>query len=46
LKGFGFEKSARFANAVGALTVGCMGGSNGVKSLAQVEKFIADHAKL
>jgi len=41
LRGMGLEASARLANAVGALTVGCMGGSNGVKSLAQVKAFMA-----
>lgn len=40
--GYSLYECARFANAVGALTVQVMGGSNGVQSLQQVLKFIEE----
>lgn len=39
-KGESLERSARLANAVGAMTVVCVGGANGVASLEAVETFM------
>ncbi len=39
------KKCAQMANAVGALTVQVMGGSNGVQSLEQVVKFIGAYGE-
>ena len=44
--GYPLKKCAQMANAVGALTVQVMGGSNGVHSLEQVIKFIEEHEKV
>lgn len=42
LHGWGLERCARIANAVGALTVQVMGGSEGVTSFEQVERLADD----
>ncbi len=43
LSGYSLKMCAQMANAVGALTVQVMGGSNGVHSLEQVMNFINEH---
>ncbi len=45
LAGYPLKKCAQMANAVGALTVQVMGGSNGVYSLEQVMEFIKEHGE-
>lgn len=45
LSGYSLRQCAELANAVGALTVQVMGGSNGVQSLAQVQQFIQEREK-
>ena len=38
------ERSARFANAVGALCVTDVGATAGIRSMEQAEQFLCDHA--
>ncbi len=40
LRGWDTQKSARFANAIGGMTVQAMGGSEGVRSLEDVQAFL------
>ncbi len=41
-RGEDLERSARLANAVGAMTVLCVGGANGISSFDAVETFMKD----
>ena len=43
LHGWDLEKTARFANAVGALCVTAIGATAGIRSLPETEAFIAAH---
>jgi sugar/nucleoside kinase (ribokinase family) len=43
LAGWDLERSARFASAVAALTLGGIGGSQTAPTLVQVEEFLASH---
>ena len=45
LRGLPLAACAKFASATGALAVGCVGATAGVKSAAQVEAFLADREK-
>jgi sugar/nucleoside kinase (ribokinase family) len=41
LRGASLEETARFANAVGALSVQCVGAAKGVRSLEETERWMA-----
>jgi sugar/nucleoside kinase (ribokinase family) len=43
LKGWDVEKTARFANAVGAMCVTALGTTAGVRSLLETEEFLRSH---
>lgn len=43
LRGWDMERTARFANAVGALCVTAVGATAGIRSLAQAERFLQEH---
>ena len=43
-QGWDMERTARFANAVGAMCVTAIGATDGIRSLAETEAFIADNA--
>ncbi len=43
-QGWDIERTARFANAVGALCVTVIGATAGIRSLAETEAFIVDNA--
>ena len=45
-RGFDYAEAARFANAVGALNVQCLGAAQGVVSFEETERWIAGRSKL
>jgi sugar/nucleoside kinase (ribokinase family) len=44
LKGWDLEKTARFANAVGAMCVKALGATAGARSIEETEAFLLSHA--
>jgi sugar/nucleoside kinase (ribokinase family) len=43
--GWDLERTARFANAVGALSVTAVGATSGIRSLEETERFLAEGAR-
>jgi sugar/nucleoside kinase (ribokinase family) len=46
VKGWDLERTARFACAVGAHCVTCMGATTGIKSLEEIEAFAASPSRI